>query len=642
MLTYELLTGASPFTVEGERNTQQEISRRILKTEPPIPGHLSTSVRSFISSLLVKDPRQRLGGGPRDAKELKEHSFFKNASPSFSWSALESRRITPPFVPRIAHELDTSNFSDEFTKMVAADSPAVVPPNYDKLFRGYSYVAPSILFAENVVSEDIFRNEGPVLHQRPSASDVLAARFEESTFFKNYELDPRKDALGDGSFSVCRRCRHRRSQKEFAVKIVSRRVDCGREANLLKTCQGHPNVVKLIEVHQDRAHTYLVMELLEGGELMRKSRPFSEVQASRIMRQLASAVRFMHSRGVVHRDLKPENIVFTNAGDDSTIKVVDFGFARIRRGREPLHTPCFTLPYAAPEVLARQGYDESCDLWSLGAILYSMLSGRPPFRAGSPDFASRVKAGDIDFDGEVWRGVSASAKEVARGLLTADPNKRLTASELANHEWVVGSAAPPLTPLPENSATSSSTVETSERGGFRLKNVDGAGLAKRRKLQKRSTSSSVSSSASNASSSLSVQLLRPPSATATAVSASPAQPSAFDFGEERVNEYLSSLSSSSDSNSPRIATKTERTEQGGGPRAKRRKRDADDGTKPQADGSGPVTRARKRKLEQNTSSSDSSFESSETTTRPGKRDPIVHRKQRTGKRPKRLTTIIVE
>ncbi|XP_012260830.2 ribosomal protein S6 kinase alpha-5 isoform X2 [Athalia rosae] len=651
VLTYELLTGASPFTVEGERNTQQEISRRILKTEPPIPGHLSTSVRSFISSLLVKDPRQRLGGGPRDAKELKEHAFFKNSSPPFSWEALESRKITPPFVPRIAHELDTSNFSEEFTKMVAADSPAVVPPNYDKIFRGYSYVAPSILFAENVVSEDIFKhvergaNDGQ--HQRPSASDVLAARFEESTFFKTYELDPREDALGDGSFSVCRRCRHRRSQQEFAVKIVSRRVDCGREANLLKTCQGHPNIVKLIEVHQDRAHTYLVMELLKGGELMRKSKPFSEIQASRIMRQLASAVRFMHSRGVVHRDLKPENIVFAQTGDDSSIKVVDFGFARIRRGREPLHTPCFTLPYAAPEVLARQGYDESCDLWSLGAILYSMLSGRPPFRAGSPDFASRVKAGDIDFEGEAWRGVSATAKEVARGLLTADPNRRLTASELANHEWIVGSTAPPITPVAESSSSTltlaPSTSEKSE--SFRLREVDGAKLAQRRKLHKRSTSSSVSSSASTASSSPSTQLLRPPSTTTTVASTSPAQPSAFDFGEERVNEYLSSLSSSSDSNSPRIARKSEKIEQSGGPRPKRRKREPEDETI-QIDGSGnsngPVTRARKRKLEQNTSSSDSSVESSETTSRPGKRDPIVHRKQRTGKRPKRLATIIVE
>ncbi|XP_011494423.1 PREDICTED: ribosomal protein S6 kinase alpha-5-like, partial [Ceratosolen solmsi marchali] len=436
VLTYELLTGASPFTVEGERNTQQEISRRILKTEPPIPQGLSGFVRDFISRLLVKEPRRRLGGGPRDARELKEHAFFKRAPPPFGWPALERREVPPPFVPRIAHELDTSNFSEEFTKMAAADSPAVVPPNYDKIFRGYSYVAPSILFGDNVVSADLLgSSETLPISQRPSASDVLAARFEESTFFQQYELDPRQQALGDGSFSVCRRCRHRQTRRDYAVKIVSRRVDCGREASLLRACQGHPNIVELVEVHQDRAHTYIVMELLSGGELLARARaqqrPFGEQRARLVMAQLASALRFMHARGIVHRDLKPENVVFVHSGEDSPVKLVDFGFARLRRACEPLHTPCFTLPYAAPEVLARQAYDESCDLWSLGAILYSMLSGKPP---GRTDAGVEL---DLDAD-ELRERLSGPGRQVLRGLLAAEPTVRLTAAALANHPWIAG------------------------------------------------------------------------------------------------------------------------------------------------------------------------------------------------------------
>ncbi|XP_076230990.1 ribosomal protein S6 kinase alpha-5 isoform X3 [Calliopsis andreniformis] len=649
VLIYELLIGASPFTVEGEKNTQQDISRRILKTDPLIPSHLSPTVRDFILRLLVKDPRQRLGGGPDDAKELKEHPFFKKAPPPFSWEALERRQIPPPFVPRITHELDTSNFSDEFTKMIAADSPAVVPPNYDKIFRGYSYVAPSILFGDNVVSKDIFKEaiKANIESQRPSASDVLAARFEESTFFQTYELDPREEALGDGSFSVCRKCRHRKTLQEYAVKIVSRRIDCGREASLLRTCQGHSNVVKLIEVHQDRAHTYLVMELLSGGELLRRSRPFSEQHASRIMRQLASAVRFMHTRGVVHRDLKPENIVFAHEGEDSPVKIVDFGFARVKRGCEPLHTPCFTLPYAAPEVVARQGYDQSCDLWSLGAILYSMLSGKPPFRTGSPDLATRIRAGEIDFDGEAWSHVSSLAKQVAKGLLTVDPNKRLTANGLVSHPWLAESnTSVDVITLDIN--TNACFLEKPD--GFRLREVDGARLAQRRKLHKRSTSSSVSSSASTTSSSPSVQLLRPPSAATNLVSsASPAQPSAFDFGEDKVNEYLSSLSSSSDSNSPRILQQDV-------PK-KRRKRDGDEDEsrppkwhKKNVDSGttyesriGPVTRSRKRKLEEQTVNNNGMENVVTESCGPSHMDSRdVHRKQKAGKRPKRLATIIVE
>ncbi|XP_033329616.2 ribosomal protein S6 kinase alpha-5 isoform X2 [Megalopta genalis] len=642
VLTYELLTSASPFTVEGEKNTQQDISRRILRTDPPIPSHLSPTVRDFILRMLVKDPRQRLGGGPDDAKELKDHAFFRKAPAPFSWSALEKRQISPPFVPRITHELDTSNFSDEFTKMIAADSPAVVPPNYDKLFRGYSYVAPSILFGENVVSKDIFKEatKTNTESQRPSTSDVLAAKFEESTFFQSYEIDPREDALGDGSFSVCRKCRHRKTQQEFAVKIVSRRVDCGREASLLRNCQGHPNVVKLVEVLQDRAHTYVVMELLSGGELLSRQRPFTELQANKIMRQLASAVRFMHSRGVVHRDLKPENIVFAHMGEDSPVKIVDFGFARVKRGCEPLHTPCFTLPYAAPEVVARQGYDQSCDLWSMGAILYSMLSGKPLFRIGSTDLIPRTRAEEVDFEDETWSNVSNLAKQVAKGLLTVDPNKRLTANGLANHPWLAEpSTSADMATLDSN--TNASLLEKPE--GFRLREVDGARLAQRRKLHKRSTSSSVSSSASTTSSSPSMQQLRPPSvATNPATSASPAQPSAFDFGEDKVNEYLSSLSSSSDSNSPRMQQEVTK---------KRRKRDNDDDEakskryKKHADSevyksrTGPVTRSRKRKLEEQTvNGGDDLAVSVGSHTDP--RD--VHRKQKAGKRPKRLATIIVE
>ncbi|XP_017893258.1 ribosomal protein S6 kinase alpha-5 isoform X2 [Ceratina calcarata] len=653
VLTYELLTGASPFTVDGERNTQQDISRRILKTDPPVPSHLSPTVRDFILRLLVKDPRQRLGGGPTDAKELKEHPFFQTAPPPFTWDLLEKREITPPFVPRITHELDTSNFSDEFTQMsIAADSPAVVPPNYDKIFRGYSYVAPSILFGNNVVSKDIVKEatKASTEGQRPSAADVLAARFEESTFFQTYELDSREEALGDGSFSVCRKCRHKKTLQEYAVKIVSRRVDCGREVGLLRACQGHQNIVKLVEVHHDRAHTYIVMELLSGGELLRRPRPFTEQQASRIMRQLASAVRFMHSRGVVHRDLKPENIVFAHEGEDAPAIIVDFGFARIKRGCEPLHTPCFTLQYAAPEVVACQGYDQSCDLWSLGAILYSMLSRKQPFITGSPDLATRIRAGEIDFDSESWSHVSSLAKQVAKGLLTVDPNKRLTATGLAKHPWLHESNSIDDGTSPEVIAIDNCSASVEKSEGFRLREVDGARLAQRRKLHKRSTSSSVSSSASTTSSSPSVQLLRPPSTTTNpATSASPAQPSVFDFGEDKVNEYLSSLSSSSDSNSPRIMLQEESANKD------RHKREEDEEAKKRHERHerhvetdeiyksrvGPVTRSRKRKLEEETVNGDESpvTHSCETSHVDCQE---IHRKQKAGKRPKRLASIVVD
>ncbi|XP_071553758.1 ribosomal protein S6 kinase alpha-5 isoform X1 [Temnothorax nylanderi] len=676
VLTFELLTGASPFTVEGEKNNQQEISRRILKNDPPpMPSHMSANVSDFITRLLVKDPRQRLGGGPRDAKELKEHPFFMDAAPAFTWEGLEKKQIKPPLVPKISHELDTSNFSDEFTKMnVAVDSPAVVDGDYpDKHFRGYSYVAPSILFTDNVVSRDIFGGEEGTSSQRPLLSDLLSTCFEESTFFQTYELDQAGPALGDGSFSICRRCRNRKTQQEYAVKIVSRRVDCSREESLLRACQRHANVVKLIDVHHDRLHTYIVMELLSGGELLQRPRPFSERQAKRVMRQLASAVRYMHSRGVVHRDLKPENIVYVHQGEDSSVKIVDFGFARMKNSCEPLHTPCFTLPYAAPEVVANQEYDESCDMWSLGTILYFMLSDNPPFRTDTPNVAMRIKAGEINFDGEAWSHVSPGAKQVMKGLLMIDPNNRLTAASLVYHPWLTmhDTTILPVTPVTDtvhaDSAVATSSTSVHDREGFRLRAVDAAKLAQRRKHKRSNSSSSTSRPSSSSSSSpSSVQLLQLPSATASAANTSTSSPSVFDFNDEVVNEYLSSMSSSSDSNSSIRHSLLQELERTAKKRAKRNHADHDsscqqviptkkhhrhrrdvDSEASGSSSSGPMTRSRKRKLEQIINSdkdigSDNSTESFESSSQAAHDERGVDRRHKAGKRPKRLATIIVE
>ena len=384
VLTYELLTGASPFTVEGEKNTQQEISKRILRCEPPMPDFLSKDVSDFILRLLVKDPRQRMGGGPTDAEEVKAHKFFR----TINWDDLLRKNIPAPFVPRISSDTDVSNFSEEFTSMIPADSPGITPPNVEKVFKGYSYVAPSVLFSENCISEDIFK---PSPDKRPSVSNLVGMKIKKTAFFQKYRIDLKEKILGDGSFSVCRRCINIATQQEYAVKIISRRVDASQEVRLLEACQGHPGVVTLVEVLMDQCHTYIITELLKGGELfqrIKRKRKFTEAEASGIMSKLISVVNYMHSLGVVHRDLKPENLLFDSTAEDAQLKVVDFGFARLKPEMESgMLTPCFSLPYAAPEVLdtalrtSQEGYNESCDLWSLGVILvsHSKIASNLPF-----------------------------------------------------------------------------------------------------------------------------------------------------------------------------------------------------------------------------------------------------------------------
>ncbi|EEB18286.1 Ribosomal protein S6 kinase alpha-5, putative [Pediculus humanus corporis] len=586
VLTYELLTGASPFTVEGEKNTQQEISRRILNVNPPMPPGFSPEVADFISRLLVKNPRKRLGGGEDDAEELKRHQFFAGTD----WTELARKNIPAPFVPKISNELDVSNFSEEFTKMTPTDSPAIVPPNYDKIFKGYSYVAPSVLFSENVVSEDIFN----IADRRPSLANLIAEKFKDSPFFQNYDINLKEGILGDGSFSVCRKCVHRRTGQEYAVKIVTRRLDCTHEINLLRTCQGHPNIVNLHEVYFDEAHTYIVLELLRGGELLERIRRkdrFTESEASQIMRKLVSAVSFMHSHGVVHRDLKPENLLFTDDSDTAEIKIVDFGFAR-KHEEESMHTPCFTLLYAAPEVLKQafnreeDGYDENCDLWSLGVILYTMLSGRVPFHARSRDDSAaavmcRIKGGEFNFQDEAWGPVSNQAKSLTKGLLTVDPKQRLQMKDLLENEWLQGSntSVYPTTPLmTPDVLTTGSSARSAEIGvkktfkafhqahkeGFRLQDVVNAKLAQRRRMKKStdvrscSSSSSFSTSSSSGTSSIKMPTKVSQSGSVCSVGSSNRAHSnnttnVFNFNAKRVEEYLSSLSSSSSSEDSSIA-----------------------------------------------------------------------------------------
>ncbi|XP_033271533.1 ribosomal protein S6 kinase alpha-4 isoform X2 [Orcinus orca] len=498
ILLFELLTGASPFTLEGERNTQAEVSRRILKCSPPFPPRIGPVAQDLLQRLLCKDPKKRLGAGHQGAQEVKNHPFFQG----LDWAALAARKIPAPFRPQIRSELDVGNFAEEFTRLEPVYSPPGSPPPGDpRIFQGYSFVAPSILFDHNnAVMTDVL--EASIAGDRPGrAALARSAMMQDSPFFQQYELDLREPALGQGSFSVCRRCRQLQNGQEFAVKILSRRLEANtqREVAALRLCQSHPNVVKLHEVHQDQLHTYLVLELLQGGELLehiRKKRHFSESEASQILRSLVSA-----------------NILYADDTPGAPVKIIDFGFARLRPQSPagPMQTPCFTLQYAAPELLAQQGYDESCDLWSLGVILYMMLSGQVPFQGASgqggqsqaAEIMRKIREGRFSLDGEAWRGVSEEAKELVRGLLTVDPTKRLKLEGLRGSSWLQDGSARSSPPLrtPDVLESSGPAVRSGlnatflafnrgKREGFFLKSVENAPLAKRRKQKLRSAATS--------------------------------------------------------------------------------------------------------------------------------------------------------
>ncbi|KAG8561879.1 hypothetical protein GDO81_015511 [Engystomops pustulosus] len=495
--------------------------RRILRSDPPYPQEMSEMVKDLIRGLLMKDPKKRLGCGPAGSDEIKKHPFFQ----TLNWENLAAKKVPAPFKPVIKDELDVRNFAEEFTEMDPTYSPAALPMNADRIFQGYSFVAPSILFKPNAAITDTVQYH--LGTERPGVTNIArSAMMKDSPFYQHYELDLKEKPLGEGSFSICRKCLHKKTNQEYAVKIVSKRMESNtqKEIAAMKLCEGHPNIVKLHDVHHDQLHTFLVMELLKGGELferIKKKKSFSESEASYIMRKLVSAVSHMHDVGVVHRDLKPENFLFTDESDNSEIKIIDFGFARLKPpDNQPLKTPCFTLHYAAPELLNANGYDESCDLWSLGVILYTMLSGQVPFQChekammctSAEEIMKKIKDGDFTFEGEGWKNVSQEAKDLIQGLLTVDPNKRIKMSTLRYNEWLQNGSQLSSNPLmtPDILGSAGASVHTHvkatfhafnkyKREGFLLQNVDKAPLAKRRKMKKTSTSTETRSSSSESS-----------------------------------------------------------------------------------------------------------------------------------------------
>eukprot|EP00920_Eleutheroschizon_duboscqi_P025788 GHVT01063648.1.p1 GENE.GHVT01063648.1~~GHVT01063648.1.p1 ORF type:complete len:542 (-),score=153.82 GHVT01063648.1:368-1993(-) len=253
--------------------------------------------------------------------------------------------------------------------------------------------------------------------------------------------------LGSGAYGEVLLCRDKKTHVERAVKIISKSSVAQSTADtlldevaVLKKLD-HPNTMKLYEFFEDKRNYYLVTELYTGGELFDEiiaRQKFTEVDAALIMKQVLSGVTYLHRYNIVHRDLKPENLLLESRGENNAlIKIVDFGLSARFDKQGKMKERLGTAYYIAPEVL-RKKYDEKCDVWSCGVIMYILLCGYPPF-GGSTDqeILKRVEKGKYEFDPPDWNCVSEDAKDLLRKMLTYDPSKRVSAEEALNHPWIL-------------------------------------------------------------------------------------------------------------------------------------------------------------------------------------------------------------
>lgn len=267
-------------------------------------------------------------------------------------------------------------------------------------------------------------------------------RANEHPFIHVYKIGA---SLGAGHTGEVCRCVHRDSKEERAVKVFRRRALGGnyprgvrrsQEIEILRTVD-HPNIVRVFEYFEEPKWIYLVMEYCKGLPLQQKidaRQQFSEENAAVILKQVFLVATYLHDKGIIHRDLKPENIILDEIDSSLQVKIVDFGAATFFDSRRPTHGSHGTLYYTAPEVLG-EDYDEKCDVWSCGVVMYVLLCGKLPFEGTTDELViEKIKAQAYSVTGGVWNSISQEAVELLKAVFTK-ANARISAKEALQHPW---------------------------------------------------------------------------------------------------------------------------------------------------------------------------------------------------------------
>jgi serine/threonine protein kinase len=266
----------------------------------------------------------------------------------------------------------------------------------------------------------------------------------DSAFAKKYALK-HQDELGTGAFSRVCKAVNRDNEQAVAVKCITKTPDLKqeditslREEVAVLQSVDHPNIIKLYDFYEEKRTYFMVIELMEGGELFErivKKTFYNEMDARGLVRILLDALAYLHNRNIAHRDLKPENLLLKSPYNDFDIKLADFGFAKKVSGKS-LDTQCGTPGYVAPEILKGNKYGTAVDMWSCGVIVYILLGGYPPFHDDNHAILYRkIKAADYAFEPQYWDQVSDDAKDLIRKMLVVDPDRRLTADQALRHPW---------------------------------------------------------------------------------------------------------------------------------------------------------------------------------------------------------------
>ncbi|XGW09059.1 hypothetical protein V3C99_011399 [Haemonchus contortus] len=390
---------------------------------------------------------------------------------------LEPTEDSPKPVIENAFRFSLSRSSSTDSLTIDTDDEPMRPPSPTAVQRSLCLNATSTLAVDIVDSED---DLSPTSNQKKlclcasinametqergqrSRKSSQSATFPYHTHPVTEDYIVSHEIIGIGESGKVMACYNKDTNEKYALKVLRDGPKARREVSLHYLTNAHDNVVTIIDIYENTFDgvkcLLMVVEFLEGGDLLSQfenqgSKPYPEKKVGEIIRQIGSAVQYLHDMNIAHRDIKLENILCSSTGDDCVYKIGDYGFAKRPERNVLMESPCCTPYYAPPEVLSRERYDKSCDMWSLGVAMYILLCGYPPFYsmkglALSPGMRNRISKGYYAFPPEEWDHVSQSTKDDIRSLLRTNPSERMTIHTLMNTPLVTGEQVPEGIPIP--------------------------------------------------------------------------------------------------------------------------------------------------------------------------------------------------
>ena len=276
-----------------------------------------------------------------------------------------------------------------------------------------------------------------------SSSYILDKYSIQKDFRKKYEY---QSLIGSGAFGKVRLYVDRDSRTfKYAIKTIKKNIfkrhsieSIKREVDILRSLD-HPNIVKYFETYEDECYLHIVMEYIAGDNLFRvltdqKGFKFTERTISKIISCLLKAVLFLHHNGIIHRDIKPENIVFVELNNFNALKLIDFGLS-IQQNAKKDNRRVGTPYYMSPEMV-RGNFNYASDVWSIGVILFIMVTGKQPFRGKSKEEVfEKIKKGAYDKNTLTRAKCSKEVKDLIKKMLVIEHTKRITVECALDHIW---------------------------------------------------------------------------------------------------------------------------------------------------------------------------------------------------------------